>query len=174
MIMSVTTSMVLRPTRSPKCPKIAAPKGRAKNPTAYVPKAPMVLSARSDSGKYSLLKTSALAVPWIRKSTTRPPYRRCSRQRSASSCSFAHPAFGQRDTPHNAHDVPSVRCPRAVIQTLDVLAKKMPGYVLRSNFRNCQIGSDTSRLASIERLDRISTPNHARLLDHTIKARSIV
>ena len=33
-ISSVTTSVVLRPTRSPQYPKIAAPMGRAANPTA--------------------------------------------------------------------------------------------------------------------------------------------
>jgi hypothetical protein len=31
---SVTISVALRPIRSPQCPKIAAPIGRATNPTA--------------------------------------------------------------------------------------------------------------------------------------------
>jgi hypothetical protein len=34
MTSSVTISVALRPTRSPQCPKIAAPTGRAANPTA--------------------------------------------------------------------------------------------------------------------------------------------
>ena len=34
MISSVMISVVLRPIRSPQCPKIAAPTGRAANPTA--------------------------------------------------------------------------------------------------------------------------------------------
>ena len=32
----VTMSVALRPIRSPQCPKIAAPIGRAANPTKYV------------------------------------------------------------------------------------------------------------------------------------------
>jgi hypothetical protein len=37
MIMSDQTSIALRPTRSPKCPKMIPPIGRATNPTAKVP-----------------------------------------------------------------------------------------------------------------------------------------
>ncbi|KAF1051186.1 MAG: hypothetical protein GAK34_01604 [Delftia tsuruhatensis] len=36
MIISVTTRMLLRPTRSPKCPKITPPSGRVTKPTAKV------------------------------------------------------------------------------------------------------------------------------------------
>jgi hypothetical protein len=60
---SVRTSMFLRPSRSPKCPKTTPPSGRATNPTANVAKASSVPTSGSNSGKKSLLKTSAAAVP---------------------------------------------------------------------------------------------------------------
>jgi hypothetical protein len=38
----VTISVALRPSRSPQCPKMAAPTGRAAKPTAYVANAESV------------------------------------------------------------------------------------------------------------------------------------
>ena len=63
MISSVTTRTVLRPFRSPKCPKTMPPSGRATNPTAAVANARSVPTAGSKPGKKSWLKTSAAAVP---------------------------------------------------------------------------------------------------------------
>jgi hypothetical protein len=63
---------------------------------------------------------------------------------------------------------------------LEAPAKKVPGDAHDSRVMNSRrffkfrIGSDTLCLASVEWLDGISAANHARLLDHTIKARSIV
>jgi hypothetical protein len=59
----VTTSTVLRPTLSPKWPKMIPPMGRAMNPVAEVAKASSVPVSGSASGKNSLLKTSAAAEP---------------------------------------------------------------------------------------------------------------
>lgn len=48
---SVTTSVALRPIRSPKCPKIAAPKGRATKPRKKVEKERSVAANGSCDGK---------------------------------------------------------------------------------------------------------------------------
>jgi hypothetical protein len=61
--MMVIASMTLRPTRSPKWPKIAAPSGRAKKPTPYVPNAAMVAAVVFPDAKNILLNTSAVAAP---------------------------------------------------------------------------------------------------------------
>ncbi len=63
MIMSEVTSIALRPMRSPKCPKITPPSGRAAKPTANVPKAESVPISGLEPGKNSSPKTSAAAVP---------------------------------------------------------------------------------------------------------------
>jgi len=62
------TSIDLRPTRSPKWPKTMPPTGRAANPTANVANADSVPISGSAFGKNSLLKTSAAAVPYRKKS----------------------------------------------------------------------------------------------------------
>jgi hypothetical protein len=62
-IISVVTSMVLRPRRSPKCPKITPPSGRAKNPMANEPNEAILDRNGSSPGKYSLSNTNAAAVP---------------------------------------------------------------------------------------------------------------
>jgi hypothetical protein len=62
-ISSEMTSSFLRPMRSPKWPKISAPTGRAKKPTAYVAKAASVVTKSSPPGKNSGPKTSAAAEP---------------------------------------------------------------------------------------------------------------
>lgn len=61
---SVINSIDLRPTRSPKWPKMTPPNGRAKNPTEYVAKAAKVPVIGSKAGKKILLKISAAAVPY--------------------------------------------------------------------------------------------------------------
>jgi hypothetical protein len=68
MISRDSTSIDLRPTRSPKCPKTMPPSGRAAKPTAYVLNARRVPTSGSASGKKSLSKTSAAAVPYKKKS----------------------------------------------------------------------------------------------------------
>ena len=60
---SVVTSIALRPTRSPKWPKIAAPTGRAAKPTNWVPKDSRTPVYAACLGKNSAGKTSADAVP---------------------------------------------------------------------------------------------------------------
>jgi hypothetical protein len=60
---SVLMSVALRPMRSPQCPKIAAPTGRAAKPTAYVPNEASVPAYALAPGKNRLGKTSAAAVP---------------------------------------------------------------------------------------------------------------
>ena len=62
---SVTTSMVLRPTLSPKCPKIMPPKGRAMKATPNVANAANVPASGSNVGKNNWPKTKAAAVPYI-------------------------------------------------------------------------------------------------------------
>ncbi|MBB5157129.1 hypothetical protein BJ970_004663 [Saccharopolyspora phatthalungensis] len=57
-------SALFRPRRSPMCPKISPPRGRARNPTQKVPKAARVPSAGETSGKKSFPKTSAEADPY--------------------------------------------------------------------------------------------------------------
>src|SRR3954447_11943210 len=68
MITSVSTSIDLRPSRSPKCPNTTPPSGRATNPTAYVPNAASVPLRGEKVGKNRTLKTSAAAVPYRKKS----------------------------------------------------------------------------------------------------------
>jgi hypothetical protein len=59
----VTTSMGLRPMRSPKCPNIAPPNGRATKPTPKVAKESKVPIRGVCSVKNTCGKTSAAAVP---------------------------------------------------------------------------------------------------------------
>jgi len=71
MIIMVATSVFLRPTRSPMCPKISPPTGRATNPAAKVAKvakASSVPTAGSAPGKKSLGNTRPAAVPYKKKS----------------------------------------------------------------------------------------------------------
>jgi len=49
--MSVAISVALRPMRSPKCPKIAAPIGRPTKPTKYVANEASVAVTGSSLGK---------------------------------------------------------------------------------------------------------------------------
>src|SRR5215510_16356094 len=60
--------MDLRPIRSPKWPQTMPPIGRAKKPTAYVLYEAITPVIASYFGKKSLPKTSALAVPYRKKS----------------------------------------------------------------------------------------------------------
>ena len=61
--------MRLRPSRSPKWPKIAAPSGLAKNPTAKVlNEAIKASNGSTPGGKNTEGNTSAAAVPKIKKS----------------------------------------------------------------------------------------------------------
>ena len=61
-IISVVTSMDLRPSLSPKCPKTMPPSGRAKKPTVLVAKAAIVAASGSICVKKSFPNTSAEAV----------------------------------------------------------------------------------------------------------------
>jgi hypothetical protein len=61
-VSSAATSVALRPTRSPKCPKSADPIGRARNAMAKVASEASVAVAGSDAGKKSCGKTSTDAV----------------------------------------------------------------------------------------------------------------
>ena len=63
MMTSVQISIVLRPIRSPKWPKISPPTGRARKPTAKVPNAANCAAGPSRPLKNSLSKTSPAAVP---------------------------------------------------------------------------------------------------------------
>ena len=63
MIISETTSIFLRPMRSPKWPKMTPPSGRATKPTPNAAKASSVPMKGLASGKNSLGNTSAAAVP---------------------------------------------------------------------------------------------------------------
>jgi hypothetical protein len=60
---SVATRVALRPIRSPRCPKMIAPSGRARNPTKNVENASSVPASGSNSGKKSLLNTSPATSP---------------------------------------------------------------------------------------------------------------
>ena len=62
MVSSAATSVVLRPTRSPKCPKSADPTGRARKAMAKVAIEASVPVAGSDDGKKSAGNTSTAAV----------------------------------------------------------------------------------------------------------------
>jgi len=59
----VSISIDLRPSRSPKWPKITPPIGLPRKPTVKVPSAANVPIRGSTLGKNSVLKTSAAAVP---------------------------------------------------------------------------------------------------------------
>ena len=61
-VSSAATSVVLRPMRSPKCPKSADPIGRARNAIANVASDASVADAGSDAGKNSRGNTSTAAV----------------------------------------------------------------------------------------------------------------
>ena len=63
MISSASTSIFLRPTLSPKWPKITPPTGRARKPTPKVANEASVAMTGSTFGKNSLSKTSAATVP---------------------------------------------------------------------------------------------------------------
>src|SRR5450759_3975668 len=64
---SVAISVDLRPTRSPRCPKRAPPKGRAIKPTRKVNNARIVPTVGTDSGKKTLGKTRVASVPYRKK-----------------------------------------------------------------------------------------------------------
>ena len=55
--------MTLRPKRSPKCPKMIPPRGRAANPTPNAANDASVPARGSSDGKNNTPKTSADAVP---------------------------------------------------------------------------------------------------------------
>ena len=63
MITSVSSSIFLRPTRSPKCPKMNPPTGRARKPTAKVPNDANCAAGPDSPLKKSFSKTSPAAVP---------------------------------------------------------------------------------------------------------------
>ncbi|COZ47603.1 Uncharacterised protein [Mycobacterium tuberculosis] len=63
MINSVATRVFLRPRRSPKYPKTAAPNGRDRNATANVPIEATAATVGSRCGKNTVGNTSAAAVP---------------------------------------------------------------------------------------------------------------
>ena len=63
MITSVSSSIFLRPTRSPKWPKKKPPTGRARKPTANVPNAANCAAGPSRPLKNSLSNTRPAAVP---------------------------------------------------------------------------------------------------------------
>ena len=65
---TVTSRTGLRPTLSPKCPKMMAPRGRVTNATANVPKDWSSATVGEASGKKTRGNTSAAAVPKIQKS----------------------------------------------------------------------------------------------------------
>lgn len=62
MMTRVITSIDFRPMRSPKCPKITAPNGREKYPTASVAKVARVPTKGSEPGKNRVGKTRAAAA----------------------------------------------------------------------------------------------------------------
>ena len=68
MMPSVRISMLFRPMRSPKWPKITPPIGRAMKPIANVVYASNVPTVGSNVGKKSLLKTRLANVPYKKKS----------------------------------------------------------------------------------------------------------
>ena len=61
-VSSAATSVVLRPTRSPKWPKSAEPIGRATNAMPKVAREASVAVVGSDDGKNSAGNTSTAAV----------------------------------------------------------------------------------------------------------------
>ena len=61
-VSSAATSVVLRPTRSPKWPKSAEPTGRAMKAMANVASEASVADAGSEAGKKSCGKTRTAAV----------------------------------------------------------------------------------------------------------------
>src|SRR5262249_16182328 len=61
-VSNAATSVVLRPTRSPKCPNSAEPIGRAKNAIANVARDASVAAVGSEGGKNNFGKTSTAAV----------------------------------------------------------------------------------------------------------------
>ncbi|PAK24650.1 hypothetical protein CJD44_21260 [Streptomyces sp. alain-838] len=63
MSVRASTSIDLRPSRSPKCPKIAPPTGRATNAMANVDRDSSVPVSGSAEGKNRSLKTREAAVP---------------------------------------------------------------------------------------------------------------
>ncbi|CPU66485.1 Uncharacterised protein [Mycobacteroides abscessus] len=63
MIASVRTSVDLRPCLSPRRPKNMPPSGRARNPTANVPRDDSVATNEFSDGKKTAGKTIAAAVP---------------------------------------------------------------------------------------------------------------
>ncbi len=63
MIIIVTTSIGLRPSRSPRWPNSTPPIGRVMKPAANVVNAASVPVSGSNFGKNSELKTSAAIVP---------------------------------------------------------------------------------------------------------------
>ena len=58
-----STSIPLRPTRSPKWPQTIPPRGRAMKPAARVANAARVPAVELNSGKYSCPNTAAEAMP---------------------------------------------------------------------------------------------------------------
>lgn len=58
------TSMRLRPSRSPKCPKIIAPMGRATNATPSVPNDAIVPAAGPRAGKNRSANTREAATAY--------------------------------------------------------------------------------------------------------------
>ena len=67
-IINVMISMLLRPSLSPKWPKIKPPSGRVTKPTANVVYASSVDTTGSPPGKNSLLKTIPATTPYRKKS----------------------------------------------------------------------------------------------------------
>ena len=61
-VISAATNVAFRPMRSPKCPKSAAPSGRAKKASAKVASDSSVAAAGLDIGKKSFGKTRTAAV----------------------------------------------------------------------------------------------------------------
>jgi hypothetical protein len=62
MVKSAATSVVFRPTRSPKWPNMAEPTGRAMNASANVAKELSVAVVGSEFGKKRRGKTSTVAL----------------------------------------------------------------------------------------------------------------
>ena len=60
---SASTSIGLRPRRSPRCPAITPPMGRARKPTAKVAKEASTPAASLPEGKKAGPSTSAAAMP---------------------------------------------------------------------------------------------------------------
>ena len=60
---NVTTNVCVRPMRSPKWPKTAAPTGRARNAEANAPSEAVTAMTCPSSGKNTVGNTRAAAVP---------------------------------------------------------------------------------------------------------------